>query len=116
MKAELDLKTNHGEISRQPMLWSPSCGMPMRSNRTRRQEIVMRDLLLRILTYPRPFRFALTRRTVPLLFSYQDRLALGEIDRPHYGYCIFQAARLAELLGYPKISVIEFGCGGGRIA
>jgi len=74
----------------------------------------VKDILLRILTYPRPFRFALFRRTVPLLFSYQDRLALGQVDRPHYGYCIFQAARLAELLGYPKISVIEFGCGGGN--
>ena len=29
---------------------------------------------------------------------------------PHYGYCIFQA----NLLNYPRISVIEFGCGGGN--
>jgi hypothetical protein len=48
------------------------------------------------------------------LFSYQDRLAIATLDRPHYGYCIFQAARLAKLLNYPKIAVIEFGCGGGN--
>jgi hypothetical protein len=35
------------------------------------------------------------------------------VDRPTYGYRIFQAARLANLLNYPRISVIEFGCGGG---
>ena len=36
------------------------------------------------------------------------------MDRPHYGYCIFQAARLASLLGYSRISALEFGCGGGN--
>src|SRR5438309_99584 len=30
------------------------------------------------------------------------------------GCCIFQAAKLAWLLKYPRISVIEFGCGGGN--
>lgn len=73
-------------------------------------------LLLKILTYPAPLRSELARRFIKhfSLFSYEDRISIGAIDRPHYGYCIFQAARLASLLGYPKISVIEFGCGGGN--
>jgi hypothetical protein len=48
------------------------------------------------------------------LFSYEARLHIGAIDRPSYGYCIFQAAKLACSLGYRKISAIEFGCGGGN--
>jgi hypothetical protein len=52
-------------------------------------------------------------RRLPLL-PYRERLFIGAIDRPEYGYCIFQAAKLARSLGYPRISVIEFGCGGGH--
>jgi hypothetical protein len=76
----------------------------------------MMELLLKILAYPLPFRRALTKRVVKQLslFSYEARLSLGAVDRPHYGYCIFQAAKLAASLGYPRISVIEFGCGGGN--
>jgi len=76
----------------------------------------MKDLLLRILSYPQPFRVALARKIVRRfsLFSYQDRLAICAIERPHYGHCIFQAAQLAARLNYPRISVIEFGCGGGN--
>jgi hypothetical protein len=36
------------------------------------------------------------------------------VDRPHYGHCIFESAQLATRLGYPRISVLEFGCGGGN--
>ena len=36
------------------------------------------------------------------------------VHRPHYGHCIFEAAQLAARLKYPRISVIEFGCGGGK--
>jgi hypothetical protein len=76
----------------------------------------MHDILLKILTYPRPLRVVLARKIIKALslFSYEDRLSIGAIDRPHYGYCIFQAARLASLLNYSKISIIEFGCGGGN--
>jgi len=48
------------------------------------------------------------------LLPYQDRLELNWIDRPHYGHCIFEAAQLAARLHMPRISVIEFGCGGGN--
>jgi hypothetical protein len=54
------------------------------------------------------------KRDSKRLPSYLDRLVTGEIDRPHYGYCIYQAAKLARLLKYPEISVIEFGVGGGN--
>jgi hypothetical protein len=74
----------------------------------------MKELLLKILAYPRPYRFILTNQIVKLLFSYQARLKVGAMDRPSYGFCIFQAAKLAAFLNYPKISVIEFGCGGGN--
>lgn len=48
------------------------------------------------------------------LLSYEDRVAIGAVDRPPYAYCIFQAAKLASLLNYKKISILEFGCGGGN--
>lgn len=76
----------------------------------------MSDALLKLLTNRTPLRVALARKLLKhvSLFSYEKRLYFGAVDRPHYGYCIFQAARLASLLGYPRISVIEFGCGGGN--
>jgi fermentation-respiration switch protein FrsA (DUF1100 family) len=36
------------------------------------------------------------------------------VTRPHYGYCLYEAARLAVALGYPRISAIEFGVAGGN--
>lgn len=38
----------------------------------------------------------------------------NEVDRPYYGYCIFKAAKEAIMLGYNKISIIEFGVAGGN--
>src|SRR6201999_345346 len=76
----------------------------------------IKGLLIKILTYPLPLRVAIARqmlKKLPLL-SYEERLTIGATDRQNYGYCIFQAAKLATLLGYPRISVIEFGCGGGN--
>ena len=70
-----------------------------------------------------PFRIMSRRPLGPLLgplvqklslFSYEDRLSVNLVDRPHYGHCIFEAARLATRLGIPRISIIEFGCGGGN--
>ena len=67
----------------------------------------MKNLLLKL-----PFSRRVIRRFS--LMSYKERLMIEAAERPHYGYCIFQAAKLAWLLEYPKISVIEFGCGGGN--
>jgi hypothetical protein len=76
----------------------------------------MKDMLLKILAHPMPLRLTLARSIIRKLslFSYRERLLIGAVDRQHYGYCIFQAAKLACRLKYPSISVIEFGCGGGN--
>jgi hypothetical protein len=41
-------------------------------------------------------------------------LAYGKLPRPDYAYGIYHAAELANRLGLPKMSVIEFGVAGGR--
>jgi len=75
----------------------------------------LKELLLKISTYPRPLRLAIARKILRMLpLPYENRILLGLMDRPHYGYCIFQAAKLAKLLDYPRVSIIEFGCGGGN--
>lgn len=51
-------------------------------------------------------------RRLPFI-PYPSRLAFGIVQRPQYGYCVFNAAKLARQLGQKKISVIEFGIGGG---
>src|ERR1700687_600692 len=75
-----------------------------------------KEIMLKILGSRRPLSLILARQIVQglSLLSYVDRVFLGAIDRPHYGHCILQAAKLANLLNYPRISVIEFGCGGGN--
>ena len=74
------------------------------------------NVLFKALTHRTPLRLHLARKFVKQfpLFSYEDRLSVDAIDRANYGFCIFQAARLASLLHYPRISVLEFGCGGGK--
>jgi hypothetical protein len=46
--------------------------------------------------------------------DYESKLKLGVISRPHYGYCLYNAAKLAVKLGYKKISAVEFGVAGGN--
>jgi hypothetical protein len=48
------------------------------------------------------------------LFSAKHKIHWGLVPRPHYAYCMYQAARLAKLLGIPRISVLEFGVAGGN--
>jgi hypothetical protein len=48
------------------------------------------------------------------LGTYESRVAIGAVDRPHYGYCVYNAAALARRLGYKRISVLEFGVAGGN--
>jgi hypothetical protein len=75
----------------------------------------MKSVLRQIFNHPRPIR-AITRKMIEKcsLFSYQNRLDICAVERPHYGRCIFEATKLAARLDIPKISVIEFGCGGGN--
>ena len=76
----------------------------------------MKRRALSIMFRPEPLRIILARKIVKTfnLLSYQDRVAIGAVVRPPYAYCIFQAAQLASLLGYPRISILEFSCGGGN--
>lgn len=46
--------------------------------------------------------------------SFANKLDYDLFDRPHYAYCLANAARLARALGVPKISALEFGVAGGR--
>jgi hypothetical protein len=46
--------------------------------------------------------------------SYVQRLHDGNVDRPHYGYCLYNGALLGKKLGLKRISVVEFGVAGGR--
>jgi hypothetical protein len=48
-----------------------------------------------------------------LLYNRLQKRALG-YTREHYYYCINKAARAAEALGIPRISVLEFGVAGGN--
>ncbi len=48
------------------------------------------------------------------LGTYAQRLHDGNVDRPHYGYCLYKGALLAKNLGLRRISVLEFGVAGGR--
>lgn len=62
-----------------------------------------------------PLRSAIIRLIRKLeLGTYQQRVQIGAVERPHYGYCVYQAATLAKKLGYTRISVLEFGVAGGK--
>jgi hypothetical protein len=43
------------------------------------------------------------------LGSFEFRLAFDALRRPWFGYSLYHAARLAERLGIPKITALEFG-------
>lgn len=71
-------------------------------------------MLLRVLRQPGPLRAALAREIIRrcLYFPTFHRLEMNAVDRAHYGHCIFGTACLANSLKYPRVRVIEFGCGG----
>ena len=41
-------------------------------------------------------------------------VSLNAATRPHYAYCVYNAAILAKKLGYKSFSIIEFGVAGGN--
>jgi hypothetical protein len=47
------------------------------------------------------------------LGTYEWRVEIGAVVKPPYAYCVLESARLAKLLGIPRISVIEFGVAEG---
>jgi len=48
------------------------------------------------------------------LGSYLFRLNTGAVERPHYGYIVYNGALLAKKLGHKRISILEFGVAGGN--
>jgi len=66
---------------------------------------------LKALLHPRRFLLHKVRETFG---DYETKLKFGAISRPNYGYCLYNAAKLAKKLGYSKISAIEFGVAGGN--
>jgi hypothetical protein len=72
------------------------------------------NLMKSVLSHPNPLR-ELTKRLVRKfnLGNYEQRLSLGAVERPQYGYCVYHAAILARKLGYRSMSVLEFGVAGG---
>jgi hypothetical protein len=77
----------------------------------RRYAAAIKDLVFD----PFPIRTFATRVVKKLsIGSYEYRLRIGAVERPHYGYCVYHAARLASRLGYPRISILELGVAGGR--
>jgi hypothetical protein len=67
---------------------------------------------LRFLQTPSSLAQALWRRYP--VGSFDLRCRLDIFERPHYAYGVQQGAYLANRLGLPAISVIEFGVAGGR--
>ena len=47
-------------------------------------------------------------------YSPQFLAAIQATDRPHYAYCLLNAADLAQRLGIKRISALEFGVAGGN--
>jgi hypothetical protein len=48
------------------------------------------------------------------LGDYRFRLSIGAVERPNYAHLVYHAAQLAARLGYPRISVLEYGVAGGN--
>ena len=71
--------------------------------------------LQRLILDPYPFR-TIANKVIQRfgIGSYEQRVRMGAVDRPHYGYCVYNAAVLAKKLGYKRISVLEFGVAGGN--
>jgi hypothetical protein len=78
-------------------------------------ESEMMDTLIKLFQEPYLIRSAMIRLIRKLrLGSYEHRMRIGAIERPHYGYCVYQAALLAKKMNYQRISVLEFGVAGGQ--
>lgn len=67
--------------------------------------------LLNFTLNPQAILFKAWRRTG--FGSFKTRLEYDVLRRPHYGFCVYYAARLAHRLGLERISVAEFGVAGG---
>lgn len=59
-----------------------------------------------------PFFIRVIRRLK--LGSRAFRVSIGAVHRPYYAHILYNAADLAKKLGYPAISVLEYGVAGGN--
>ena len=70
---------------------------------------------MNIFLQPAPLRAAIIISIkLARIGSYGFRLKIGAVERPAYGYIIYNAARLARKLNHARISILEFGVAGGR--
>ncbi len=46
--------------------------------------------------------------------AYRTSIEFGEVERPHYGMCLLDAAETASRLGLKALTAIEFGVAGGN--
>src|SRR5258708_23899907 len=74
------------------------------------------DRLIDYATRPVPMRTLILRKLLRRwpIGSYEARLRAGAVDRPHYAWCLYFAARQAKALGHKAMTVIEFGVAGGN--
>jgi len=56
----------------------------------------------------------MVQNAVQVFGDYESKLKFGAVPRAQYGFCLYNAARLANKLGYKHISAIEFGVAGGN--
>jgi len=71
--------------------------------------------LIKLLNEAHPIRTILQEAAKRLnLGSYEHRIALGAIERPHYAYGVYNAGYLAKKLGLARVSLLEFGVAGGN--
>ena len=71
--------------------------------------------LKKLILDPYPLR-TVAKKTIQRfqIGSYEQRVRIGAVDRPHYAYCVYNASVLAKKLGYQRISILEFGVAGGN--
>ena len=80
------------------------------------QNVLSVRRLIQILMHPEPYRVRLLRPVLKRLraLPYDLQLMFETMPRPHYGYCVYHAARMAKRLGIGEIMTIEFGVAGGN--
>ena len=75
--------------------------------------------LKNILISPEPLRYQFFRQLRKLKHRltnapYIYLTYFSEVDRPAYGYCIYDAAHFAKALGHERVTIIEFGVYSGE--
>lgn len=72
----------------------------------------MLQTLKQLILDPYPLR-TIAKQLIKKFGTYEQRVKIGAVHRPDYAHCVCNAAMLAKKLGYPRISVVEFGVDNG---